>query len=96
LHDLEVQSRIAHRGRVVVRVDVHETGRDDKSCGVDFLSGGARDAADLCDAVTLDGHIAASSGGTGAVDDCGVADDELVGHVPRILGVVAATAQPHS
>ena len=63
-----------------VRVDVDEAGRDDQPVGVDHARRLARDARrDARDGVAAHRDVAAIPGTRRAVDDAGVADDQVVG-----------------
>ena len=66
--------------RIHVRVAVDEARRDDQAVGVDRALGDRGHASDLDDAPAGDSHVAAVAGGTRAIDDRSVADQEIESH----------------
>src|SRR4029077_8541303 len=66
--------------RVVVRVRIDEAGADGETGRVDLALARARLAADLSQAVGVDGDVTGVCGRAAAVDDGAAADDEIVWH----------------
>ena len=71
-----------HRLRVVVGVDIDETGRDDLAGGVDFQRAGAQVGTHRRDRMTIDSDVANEGRTARAIDD-GAAPDHYVEHVVR-------------
>ncbi len=75
---------------VVVRVDVDEAGRDEKTVGVDRALGGAADLADLGDDTAVDRDVGGACRRTGAVNNRPAANDRLVrAHTSSVLTALA-------
>ena len=66
--------------RVVVRVRVNETGRDDEIGSVDRVRGRPVDFSDVDDDPVANTDVGVHAGRTGAVDDGSVSDQQVVGH----------------
>src|SRR5205807_710962 len=77
------QLRVPGGLAVVVGVDVDPPREHEQSAGIDLPVGPIANAADLADAVSVDGHIGRRRSGAGAVDDCPAPDDEVV-HGPTL------------
>ena len=61
-----------------MRVDVDETGRDERAIGVDLVPPFAVHASDRGDHPVGDGDVGRAGIHTGAVDDGSSSDDEIV------------------
>ena len=64
--------------RIIVRVNVDETGRDKLASRVNFLGGGAFDLADGDDHAVLNGNVGGEWGSTGTIDNGAVAHDQII------------------
>ena len=65
---------------VVVRVDVDEPRRDERTVGIDAPSGRPVDLADLDDHTVAHRHVGAARLGAGAVHDGAAGDHQVVAH----------------
>ncbi len=77
-----VAAGIPEQLRVVVRVRIDETGRDDETVGVDRLRRFFADLADLDDLAVTNADVGLARGRTGSVDDSAPANDGVEHHRP--------------
>ncbi len=73
---------IDENGEFGLAEHVDEAGGDDEAFGVDDAPGlSGFEVSDFGDAAILNGEIGGVPGGTGAVNDVAVADDDVVGRL---------------
>ena len=84
LAQLALAGAVGHQGEVGVGVDVDEAGADHAPGGVDVADRGdvGAERPDGGDPAAGDGDVTGPSGASGAVDDAGIADDQVEHRAP--------------